>query len=95
MCGERSINGCDLKNSEVWIPPLSCCPAVARGTSPTLTTDVVTYLNHFNDDGTYPAWHPLSPQIRGPMPTARADADQDGDIDADDLSWLLDFLLGR
>jgi hypothetical protein len=46
--------------------------------------DVVTLVNHL--DGTR--------SIRGPVPLARADADQDGGIDEGDLEWLVEFLLG-
>jgi len=55
--------------------------------------DIVTYINHFNDDPDIGG--PTDPTITGPVPKARADADQDGDIDQDDLDWLIDFLLGR
>jgi hypothetical protein len=55
-------------------------------------TDVVTYTNHFGDDPGLGG--PTDPTIAGPVPRARADADQDGDIDGDDLSWLVGFLLG-
>ncbi|MBN1476961.1 hypothetical protein JXA47_09420, partial [Candidatus Sumerlaeota bacterium] len=55
--------------------------------------DIVTYLNHFNDPGVYDPWEPLSPRIRGPVPEARADANQDGEITWDDLEWLVEFLL--
>jgi hypothetical protein len=55
-------------------------------------TDIVTYTNHFVDDPGLGG--PTDPTIAGPVPRARADADQDGDIDPDDLSWLVDFLLG-
>lgn len=46
--------------------------------------DFVRYERHF--DGTVP--------IRGPLPLARADADQDGDIDRDDQRWVHDRILG-
>jgi hypothetical protein len=46
--------------------------------------DVVKLVNHL--DGTS--------DITGPVPLARADATQDGEIDGDDLEWLVDFLLG-
>ncbi|MBN1478477.1 dockerin type I repeat-containing protein, partial [Candidatus Sumerlaeota bacterium] len=55
--------------------------------------DIVTYLNHLNDRGDFEEWHPLSPLIRGPVPKARADANQDGEITWGDLEWLLQFLL--
>jgi hypothetical protein len=40
----------------------------------------------FNDD------HP-GPTIAGPVPRARADANQDGNITQEDLIWLINFLL--
>jgi hypothetical protein len=57
------------------------------------TADIVTYLNHFNDKGIYETWHPLSPQILGPVPEARADANQDGELTIDDLDTLMEILL--
>jgi hypothetical protein len=53
--------------------------------------DIVTYINHFNDDPDIGG--PTDPTITGPVPKARADADQDGDIDQDDLQWLIEYLL--
>jgi hypothetical protein len=53
--------------------------------------DVVTYINHFNDDPDVGG--PTDPTINGPVPRARADANQDGTIDEDDLAWLINFLL--
>ncbi|MBN1478485.1 hypothetical protein JXA47_17160 [Candidatus Sumerlaeota bacterium] len=35
----------------------------------------------------------VSPRIIGPVPEARADANQDGELTRDDQEWLLDFLL--
>ncbi|NUP88717.1 MAG: hypothetical protein HUU25_02720 [Candidatus Sumerlaeia bacterium] len=52
----------------------------------------MTYINHFADGPDIGG--PLDPTITGPVPRARADADQDGDIDSGDLEWLVEFLVG-
>jgi hypothetical protein len=46
--------------------------------------DIVIYISHLA----------AAPIIAGPVPRARADADQDGKIDKSDLEWLVEFLLG-